>query len=41
MASFTITEKGYATANAKGEFFPAVAADFEKGPEAPESYLAR
>ena len=39
MASFTITEKGYATANAKGEFFPAVAADFEKGPEAPESYL--
>ena len=32
MASFTITEKGYATANAKGEFFPAVAADFEKGP---------
>ena len=37
MASFTITEKGYATANAKGEFFPAVAADFEKGPEAPES----
>ena len=41
MASFTITEKGYATANAKGEFFPAVAADFEKGPEAPESYLGR
>ncbi len=23
-------KKGYATANAKGEFFPAVAADFEK-----------
>ena len=41
MASFTITEKGYATANAKGEFFPAVAADFEKGPEAPESYLGK
>ena len=41
MASFTITEKGYATANAKGEFFPAVAADFEKGPEAPESYLCK
>ena len=41
MASFTITEKGYATANAKGEFFPAVAADFEKGPEAPESYLVK
>ena len=40
-ASFTITEKGYATANAKGEFFPAVAADFEKGPEAPESYLGK
>ncbi len=41
MASFTITEKGYATANAKGEFFPAVAADFEKGPEAPESHLGK
>ena len=41
MASFTIPEKGYATANAKGEFFPAVAADFEKGPEAPESYLGK
>lgn len=41
MASFTITEKGYTTANAKGEFFPAVAADFEKGPEAPESYLGK
>lgn len=41
MASFTITEKGYATANAKGAFFPAVAADFEKGPEAPESYLGK
>lgn len=41
MVSFTITEKGYATANAKGEFFPAVAADFEKGPEAPESYLGK
>ncbi len=41
MASFTITEKGYATANAKGEFFPAVATDFEKGPEAPESYLGK
>jgi len=41
MASFTITEKGYATANAKGEFFPAVAADFEKGPEVPESYLGK
>ena len=41
MASFTITEKGYDTANAKGEFFPAVAADFEKGPEAPESYLGK
>ena len=41
MASFTITEKGYATANAKGEFFPAVAADFEKGPETPVSYLGK
>lgn len=41
MASFTITEKGYATANAKGEFFPAVAADFEKVPKPPKATWAR
>lgn len=41
MASFTITEKGYATTNAKGELLPAVAADFEKGPQSPDSYLGK
>ena len=41
MASFTITEKGYATADAKGNVFPAILADFEKGPQAPDSYLGK
>lgn len=33
MISFTITEKGYALKNIRGEFFPFVVADFEQGPE--------
>lgn len=33
MISFTITEKGYALRDLKGEFFPFVAADFENGPK--------
>ena len=33
MASFTITEKGYALRDMKGEYFPAVQADLEEGPE--------
>ncbi len=41
MVSFTITEKGYACADAKGNLLPAVAADFEKGPDAPDSYLGK
>lgn len=41
MASFTITEKGYAVTDAKGNTLPAAAADFEKGPEAPDSYLGK
>lgn len=41
MASFTITEKGYAITDAKGNTLPAIAADFEKGPEAPDSYLGK
>lgn len=41
MASFTITEKGYAVTDAKGNTLPAIAADFEKGPEAPDSYLGK
>ncbi len=32
MVSFTITEKGYALTNLKGEFFPFVQADFDNGP---------
>ena len=32
MVSFTITEKGYALTNMKGEFFPYVQADFANGP---------
>ena len=41
MVSFTITEKGYAVTDAKGATLPAVAADFEKGPEVPDSYLGK
>lgn len=41
MASFTITEKGYSVTDAKGNVLPAVSSDFEKGPEAPDSYLGK
>ncbi len=41
VASFTITEKGYAVTDARGTTLPAAAADFEKGPEAPDSYLGK
>lgn len=41
MASFTITEKGYAITDAAGNLLPVVQADFEAGPEAPESYLGK
>ena len=33
MASFTITEKGYALTNIKGEMLPVVLADIEEGPD--------
>ena len=33
MASFTITEKGYALRDLKGEYFPVVQADLRDGPE--------
>ena len=33
MVSFTITEKGYALRDMKGEYFPAVKADLQDGPE--------
>ncbi len=41
MASFTITEKGYALTDAKGNVLPAIAADYEAGPEKPNSYLGK
>ena len=40
-ATFTITEKGYSLVNGKGETLPAVAADFEAGPEKPMSYIGK
>ena len=41
MASFTITEKGYALADGKGELLPAIKEDMENGPEKPGSYLGK
>lgn len=41
MATFTITEKGYALSDAGGEVLPAVAADLENGPERPASYMGK
>ncbi len=41
MASFTITEKGYAVSTADGKLTPAIAADLAAGPEAAESYLGK
>ena len=41
MASFTITEKGYSLVDGKGEFLPAVSADFAAGPEKPMSYIGK
>lgn len=46
MASFTITEKGYALTDAKGNVLPAIAADYKVGPgadgsPAPGSYLGK
>ncbi len=39
MASFTVTEKGYALDNMEGEFFPFVLEDFEAGPEGDLNHL--
>ncbi len=41
MCTFTITEKGYSLVNGKGEVLPAVAADFEAGPDKPSSYIGK
>lgn len=40
MATFTITEKGYALKNADGQFFPFVQADIDNGPEKPGAAMA-
>ncbi len=39
MASFTITEKGYSITDPMGNVLPAIEADYQKGPDAPDSYL--
>ena len=41
LATFTITEKGYSLADAKGELFPQVREDFQNGPVNPVSYMGR
>ena len=41
MASFTITEKGYALKDPDGNMFPAILADFEAGPAKASSYLGK
>ena len=41
MASLTITEKGYNIRDGHGEYFPAVLADMENGPERAESYIGK
>ena len=40
IASFTITEKGYALKNADGVYFPFVQADIDNGPEKPGAAMA-
>ena len=41
MVSFTITEKGYAFYDGKGELLPDIAADLEAGPENAKSYMGK
>lgn len=41
LATFTITEKGYALTDAKGVTLPAVEADYEAGPVQPKSYIGK
>ena len=40
IATFTITEKGYALKNADGQYFPFVQADIDNGPEKPGAAMA-
>lgn len=41
MVTFTITEKGYSLVDGKGNQLPSVTADFEAGPEKPQSYIGK
>ncbi len=41
MATFTITEKGYALKTPDGKYLPAVEADFAAGPSQPQSYIGK
>ncbi|MCI8526318.1 MAG: mannitol dehydrogenase family protein [Oscillospiraceae bacterium] len=41
LVSFTITEKGYNLKDAHGAYLPAVLADFQAGPDAPQTYLGK
>lgn len=41
MVSFTITEKGYSLVRGDGSLLPDVAADFENGTAAPQSYIGK
>ena len=41
LASFTITEKGYALTNAHKDLLPDITADYAQGPASPQSYLGK
>ena len=41
LCTFTVTEKGYAIADGRGQILPAVEADFKAGPAAPVSYIGK
>ena len=41
LATFTITEKGYATADSDGHILPSIAADIKAGPACAVSYLGK
>ncbi len=41
MASFTVTEKGYALTGISGEFIPDVKYDIENGPEKPKNLISK
>lgn len=41
MASFTVTEKGYATKDPEGNILPDIAEDFAEGPSDPKNYMGK